>query len=84
MLVQGSLAGDLQLILGSLKLHNLQLQQLEEISQAMSFTGSKLLLKWPCFLVQCPTQGIQLGKHCYAGPQLRRFVTRALTSSSIH
>lgn len=43
MLVQGSLAGDVKLILGSLKLHNPQLQQLGEVSQAVIFTGSKLL-----------------------------------------
>lgn len=40
-LVQGSLARDLKLILGSLKLHNLLVQQPGEVSQAVIFTGSK-------------------------------------------
>ena len=42
MLLHGNLAGDLKLILGSLKLHNLWLQQPGKVSQAVIFTGSKL------------------------------------------
>ena len=42
-LVQGNLAGDLKLILGSLKLHNLRAPAARaEISQAVIFMGSTL------------------------------------------
>lgn len=71
-LVQGSLAGDLELILGSLKLHNLPLQQLGEVSQAVIFTGSKCSWKLPCSLVQCPASASNFGStlmpgHNYGG-----------------
>lgn len=66
-LVQGSLAGDLQLILGSLKLHNLLLQQLGEVSQAVIFTGSKCSWKLPCSLVRCPTSASTFGSALMPG-----------------
>lgn len=71
-LVQGSLAGDLEPILGSLELHNLPLQQLGEVSQAVIFTGSKCSWKLPCSLVQCPASASNFGStlmpgHNYGG-----------------
>lgn len=73
-LVQGSLASDLELILGSLKLHNLLLQQLGEVSQAVIFTGSKCPWKL-LFLGLVSHKHIQLWKHIDAGPRLWRLVT---------
>jgi len=51
-LVQGNLARDLKLILGSLKLHNLRAAGARaEVSQAVIFTGSTLSYTLPCSLV---------------------------------